>query len=119
MTAGKEVYIVSGSHGEYSDYETWNVAAFTDGVVADAFVTVLRIKLSEALETNRETDLIRADLTGEWFAGRLDSKPELPQRIEHLAEDPSGRGVYSGVYYSVELVPLNPPFDGAALGRRT
>lgn len=117
MNAGKEIYIVSGSHGEYSDYETWKVAAFTDGVEADAFVEVLRTKLSEALEANREAALVYADLVGAWRARQSDDRlamPDelvaaLPTQIQHLAEDPSGQ-ISANVHYDVEPVPLNPTF---------
>lgn len=47
MKVSGEIYLVYGSHGEYSDYTEWNVAAFTSQDKANLFRGLVQRKYQE------------------------------------------------------------------------
>ena len=100
----KEIWLVTGNTGEYSDHKTWTVAAFTTEALAQseadrmqALVIPFNERYAHAL-SRRDRDTPQAN--SEWY--------QLYREKEDfkVPGDPQFRMAYTGTEYCVEMVEL-------------
>lgn len=84
----RNLYVVRGTTGEYSDRTEWLVAAYTDEAMAQTHAQL-------AAARARELAPSRSD----WAYKRADERPTN-------AYDPDFQMYYTGTDYTVETVPL-------------
>lgn len=107
MTDRGQIYLVFGSHGEYSDYKEWNVAAFTKKDRATIFRDLVQRKYNAARASYKAAE----DAVYESCEPEADFIviPDAEQFA--FPEDPQApiESSYEATY-TVTPVPLNPKF---------
>lgn len=91
------IYVVTGSTGEFSDYQEWSVCAFTKEILAVSFVEGLTTALSK-LGASSESGDVKSNLT-------LSDRAKIAEEMNDL--DPQCRVDYTGTryfYYPLELI---------------
>lgn len=106
MKVSGEIYLVYGSHGEYSDYSEWNVAAFTDEQKANLFKDLVQRKYNDAWARFKE------DEESWWNLSEQGVKSPVPEVSVYLFEEDPAAPISSGyeATYSVTPVKFNPKF---------
>lgn len=103
MTDRGQIYLVYGSHGEYSDYSEWNVAAFTKEDRANVFRDLVQQKFNEARAR------YKAEVDAIYESGkRLPFPDAAPFAFDEDPQAPIDSG-YEATY-TVTPVPFNPNF---------
>lgn len=101
MTDRGQIYLVYGSHGEYSDYRQWNVAAFTKEDRANVFRDLVQEKYNAAHARYKEDN-------ERWYEQPDESIPFPDPTLYSIKEDKHAP-VDSGyeATYAVTPVPFN------------
>lgn len=115
------VYIVRGMTGEYSDYRTWNVAAFTDREKAEEWAALCQAQANEYFENFEErcedhTELVShiafriagnrfIDDKKTWIKADRQARREVAEKYNKY--DLDMRVDYTGTRYVVDEVPMD------------
>lgn len=102
MKVSGEIYLVYGSHGEYSDRNEWNVAAFTSQDKANLFRDLVQRKYQES----------RARFKKEEERAWENVNNPFPEPSAYVSEEDPNAPIDSGyeATYSVTAVKFNPKF---------
>jgi hypothetical protein len=103
----REIYLVRGNTGRYSDYTEWVVAAYLDKDQAFVHLAALKKKVSEAKMTPEEANTSKGESWNAHYKRAKKVGDEIKATLDpNVADTP-----YDGLEYGIEVRTLYDHFD--------